>query len=481
MTQAVQKSITKEDLVIRGASWLQPFVLHPGSTKRLLWDVSGLLLLAYDVAVIPFVSAFNPPESDVMRFMVRASMSFWTADILMSMLTGYQDGKRTIMQPRMIWIHYLKTWCMMDGVIVSLDWLYILFMGQGSSTARLGRTLRFIRVVRTLRLLRILKLKRILEGIEDQINSETLSIFFSIVKIIQSLLLANHIVSCTWFAIGSSAEPGSPSWIQRYDMEDRALRYKYVTSLHWSLTQFTPASMEVVPQNFSERLFSVCVLIFAMVTFSSFVSMLTALMVALRKLHTDESRQFWLLRRYLRDWNVSYQMRTRIVRYLEYAYQRQKERVQERDVQLLSLLSDPLKEELAYHTFSSQLGGHPLFQACDERTRVFSKALVSTSAARDDNVFSCGQQATSMYFVGRGMLEYVVGEFEDADPSPRQAALELLVEGQWISEPVLWAPWIHLGDLVSLQMSQLIAVNAEKFSQAAVTVRPLWSAGLLLR
>merc|ERR1719151_129950 len=33
-----------------------------------------------------------------------------------------------------------------------------------------------------------------------------------------------------------------------YDFRDAPLSYQYFTSLHWSLTQFTPASMEVTPK-----------------------------------------------------------------------------------------------------------------------------------------------------------------------------------------------------------------------------------------
>ena len=40
--------------------------------------------------------------------------------------------------------------------------------------------------------------------------------------------------------------------------ESKNLWYKYSTALHWSLTQFTPASMEVMPQNEYERFFTVC-------------------------------------------------------------------------------------------------------------------------------------------------------------------------------------------------------------------------------
>merc|ERR1719398_644230 len=101
--------------------------------------------------------------------------------------------------------------------------------------------------------------------------------------------------------------------------------------------------MEVFPMNTTERMFSVVVLLFAMLSFSSFLSVLTASITELRNLHSDEARQFWLLRRYLRDWGVSRRLAFRIQRYLEYVYQKQRQRVQPKSVGLLPLLSDQLR------------------------------------------------------------------------------------------------------------------------------------------
>merc|ERR1712232_1173576 len=129
--------------------------------------------------------------------------------------------------------------------------------------------------------------------------------------------------------------------------------------------------MEVYPTTNSERIFAVIVILFAMIAFSSFVSMLTASMAELKKISSDESRQFWLLRRYLRDWGVRREVSLRIQRYLEYAYQRQRCRVQEKDVGILHLLSEPLRVEMKAETYSHKLSDHPLFQLCDDKTHVF--------------------------------------------------------------------------------------------------------------
>jgi len=477
--EAVKRAETAEVLTLKGHSPLQRFMLHPCSTKRLVWDLLSMSVLGYDLVTIPLVEAFNPPITSFMVGMTWFVLCFWTLDMGASFLTGYQEGKRAVLEPKLVAWNYLKSWFPLDVLIVSCDWFYVLIVGQGTSAARLGRSLRIARAVRTLRLMRMLKLKRILQEIQDNINTESISIIFGIAKIVLFLLAANHIVACCWYGLGVSAEEGSPSWVRKNAMASRSLAYQYTTSLHWSLTQFTPASMEVQPTNSSERLFAVCVLMLAMLSFSSFLSILTASAVALKNIATNESRQFWMLRRYLRDWGVCRRTGLRIQRYLEFAYKRQQQRVQEKDVQLLDLLSGPLREELKYETFAGHLSGHPLFSSCVARQRVFSRALAAVSLARDDLAFDCGEQASKMIFISCGLLEYMIGDVEgqslmseaESTPTPTDAVLE----GQWVSEAVLWTTWLHLGDLRALQMCQLITIDAQRFGEAIQTIKPLWN------
>merc|ERR1711937_458163 len=94
----------------------------------------------------------------------------------------------------------------------------------------------------------------------------------------------------------------SEGWLQQVDNRD--FIYLYTTSFHWSLTQFTPASIAVQPQNPTERVFAILVLLGTLLTFSSFVSGITGAMMYLRSLSSVKSKKFWMLRRYLSETQV---------------------------------------------------------------------------------------------------------------------------------------------------------------------------------
>merc|ERR1719517_170672 len=107
----------------------------------------------------------------------------------------------------------------------------------------------------------------------------------------------NHFLACGWYAVGNFGL--DPSWVQV--LEGKDLQFRYITSLHWSLTQFTPASMEVFPRNSTERSFAVIVILAAMLTFSSFVSSITSGMTRLRMLKSEKAKQQYLLRSFLKE------------------------------------------------------------------------------------------------------------------------------------------------------------------------------------
>eukprot|EP00438_Fugacium_kawagutii_P010359 Skav231989 [mRNA] locus=scaffold719:293982:302173:- [translate_table: standard] len=124
--------------------------------------------------------------------------------------------------------------------------------------------------------------------------------------------------------------------------------WQYLTALHWSLTQFTPAGMDVFARNVGERIMSVIVLGFAVIIFSSVLASVSASMTALRNLQGDTKKQFWLLRRYLTKKKVTQLSRVRIIKFLEHVTMLQAKTVKMGDVKLLKRLSKPLTELLAY-------------------------------------------------------------------------------------------------------------------------------------
>jgi CRP-like cAMP-binding protein len=426
-----------------------------------MWDIVGVMLLGYDIIGIPMV-AFSPPPHPITTFMDWFTLVFWTGDMIASIVTGYIDDGVTIMDPRKILRNYLGSWFSLDCAVVGPDWAFTIIeltsredTGEGGN---LGKLLRGLRAVRVVRLLRLAKLKRVLSMIRDRIDSEYMFIVVSIFRLVLMLIAVNHYIGCMWYALGALGQNSNlPNWIDAHGMTERSFGYRYTSSLHWSLTQFTPGSMHVQPMNVIERAYSIVILIFGLILFSSFISNITASMTQLRNMQGETSRQFWLLRRFLRQQSVSHELSFRIFRYTEFQSTSGKDLVPESRVTVLNLLSEQLRNELHYVMFYSGVHAHPLFEKAsrisDTLLHIMSKeSMARNSLAKGDVIFQEGVSASHMYFVSRGNIRYVKPDRQD-----------IASKSDWITEQALWTEWTHVGEARTVAECQVVAINVKCF------------------
>ncbi|CAE7555023.1 eag [Symbiodinium sp. CCMP2592] len=201
--------------------------------------------------------------------------------------------------------------------------------------------------------------------------------------------------------------------------------------MHWSLTQFTPASMEISARNTGERVFSIMILFFALIVFSSVIGQVTSSMMSLQNMQASSRKQFWLLRRFLNARKVPKKSRSRIIRFLEQRVPKESQKVQQRDIKILSLLSEPLKDLLAWELHRRLLGRHRLFYILHGAIeammmRVCSVAVSESTLAEQDELFRAGESASHMTFVLSGHFHYQPGA---RDVSQRPDLDALIVRG----------------------------------------------------
>ncbi|CAJ1329731.1 unnamed protein product [Effrenium voratum] len=427
------------------AGFCRHFMIFPSSPAKLIWDVTGAALIVYDLFTIS-MQVFDPPDTPLTTFMQWLILVYWTMNMCVSCLVGYIDKGIFVMVPHKVMFHYLKTWFVIDLVVVGTDWVFSLSENGGSAESSV-KLLRSLRLFRMVRLVRILRLRKTMESVSDLVDSEYISIIVSIFKMLALLLIVNHVIACFWFWIGDTAQ----GWVVAHHLAGEQWEYQYTTSLHWAITQFTPASMHVQPQNIDERAFAISVVVFALVGFSYVVGSISGSLAQLRGMTENRARQFWELRRHLRKNKVSITLSARIQKYVEHVMESQEENVPAKDVKLLALLSEQLQSELECEICMPHFSVHPLFARLCVVSRVTihrlaNNAIVNKQLARTDTLFIPGETATHMYIVVYGRLVY------SRMDSRGDEHKELVDKGEdWISEPVLWTPsWVHLGLLMSM-------------------------------
>lgn len=448
---------------------LARFVLLPGRPFRNVWDILAVLFLVHDMIVIP-LRFFDMPNALLLEILAWCTQVFWNLDVVATFMTGYYENGNLILEPVKIAWNYAKTWLLFDIIVVSIDWI-ILFLAADSDAQgvhRLSKTVRLLRFLRMVRILRMAKISRMSEAVQEQIQSQTANIHYSLFKSIFRLLLLTHLLACSWYGIGrlSGEEWGDHSWVKEVDLTARTLGYQYTTCYHWAFCQMGVGGIAIYPTNTYERSFGIFAAFIALMTFSTLVSKMTSLMSNLNKLKDEETEQFRLLRRYLIYNDIPLHLSQRIVRFLQHGYRIRNEALSAGShLPILDLLSQSLRGELQLERHRNCLIELQFIQQLPPENRqtiqVMQKlavnALGDTVVAHDDVLFGAGDSAEAAYFVQSGRLNYLWEEEEDSDggiPVNRNV---------WVAEMALWTPWIHLGDLVSEDVSRLVVLHVEQF------------------
>jgi len=201
----------------------------------------------------------------------------------------------------------------------------------------------------------------------------------------------------------------------------------------------------------------------------AFASEVTSSMTRLHIITGQQGMHLRTLRKFLIHQGVSGSLSARVQENAIQALRSHQQNVPEEDVQLLSLVSEPLRIELHFAYLHPHLIQHPLFEAwlneSDTLLRLLChSAMKVMSVSAGDILFSRGEVplVPQMLFVLKGSLGYT----RDGDE------YEYLEGEGWICEHVLWsADWIYHGLLEAEGQSSIACLNAERFQQLSGDAR----------
>lgn len=397
-------------------------VLHPSHGPRMCWDIFGILMLAHDLVMIPlgvFDKGTDGMGGSYQAFTKRLEIFvivFWSLDILVSFMTGYYSDEGFVeLSHSKIAKKYMVSWLPLDLVIVSTDWVGIVLNSKSDvGYLRLGKTVsRFMRI---LRLLRFMKINENFATMMQRVNSEFILTMVGVTKLLLGIVIVNHYIACGWYLLSQIVDLDI-TWSKKFLSENTAMGYAYATSLHWSLTQFTPASMEVHPTNKYERTYTIIVIIGAMVTFSSFVSSITGAMTHLRNVNAKQAEQEASIRRYFGINKISKDLASQVWQFRRLNKASSKKRMKEAEIPALKFLPRHVREQLRFEVYSPILQWHPLFakyaDVCPAAFwEICSYAISERQLLAGEELQELNDQVNFMLFVCYGVLEYHTAEFE---------------------------------------------------------------------
>mmetsp|Transcript_78769 Transcript_78769/g.197927 ORF Transcript_78769/g.197927 Transcript_78769/m.197927 type:complete len:773 (+) Transcript_78769:106-2424(+) len=434
------------------------FIVHPHSFTRIAWDFCSLALVIYDMITIP-MEVFGIQENVFLTFMEWVTRLFWTSDMAMSSLTGVimTDGSVQF-ELGFIFKRYLKTWLGLDTFIVFFDWMELIADGA-SGAGIFGKMSRIFRNVRVARLLRLVRMREVMEQISERIQSDHLSLIFTILKLLVAIVSIAHILACIWWAIGDQDDPHS--WVMQHNYQAAPLGMKYLVSMHWALCQFTGGMDEITPYSVLERFYSVACWVFAFMVAAMIVSILTSSLTQLHIISGTRARQFSMLRKYLKQNSISSNLVLRMQRSARNALSAD---LTADLIELLPIVPEPLRAEMHFEMYSVALRNNDFFTWCISDSpqvvrRICHYAMTTALLSNSDVVFSEGESPSEpkAYIVMKGTLDY------RWDSVPIQVS-----DKTWVAEAALWtASWRHVGTLTATSDAKLFTLDVKGFQDIA--------------
>lgn len=506
------------------------FVLAQNNVCLLSWSLLGFVFIMFDLIVIPF-QVFDPPGTIPLRVVEMSITVFWSCDMFMNFFRGFTkvNGVNEIRFRETAW-NYIRSWLLPDMFLVIVDWLVLLseVLTDNMGLFRVGKLARLSKTIRVIRLFRLAKTNGGFWGqLTKKFNSEELATLIKLAGRFLFVIICAHWVACAWYGITIIQGDDVETWMNYHMPSDRGLTYRYFTAMHWSLTQFTPASMEVYPHNATERILNVIVLLLGLLTFTSLISSISNTMSHLQNLnHTSFLRQQHL-RKWLGENRVSMNLVTSVLTCVKNSKQHT-QRTPQKDVELLKVLPKHILAKLCEEVLQPVFETHPYFSSYlhynpTSMRRLCSAAIQEAYLYERDELFNCGDTAERAFFIRNGRLVYEsmpeqhagIARNSDArnyaqlmrtttrgpgkltsdmmdlkfektstvvSPGDRGSAnwatyssqisgmhpgadRHVIEEGAWLSEIALWAEWTHCGPLIATYNSELVSIESKLFCQ----------------
>lgn len=430
-------------------------VLAPDGSFALVWGGLMLLIVVYQAVSVPFLLAFEVPDSTAMLSLDFACTLTLFADILVSFNTSFYRKGHLVADRKAICQRYARSWLTLD-VLSSLpySWLLQSPFEPAPSDRNLMRLVTVARMLRAFRLARLIKMKQSLNLLQQQLSDQW-SVSFTALSLCLLLISLAHWAACA-FRYAAAFEPGS--WLQPY--QDTDLWEQYVTTVYWATTTLTTTGYgDVVPLATQERVYGIVIMILSAGVFSYVIGKIGTVITLLEQDENEHQERVITASSFLKTAAVPSEVAYRALRYVDYVWETRKRRTV-LDRSLLQLLSEPLRDQVCQHIFGTVLlrapalglfGGPFISQlARDVRTDIF---------AQDDVIFEQGQTSTSLYFLEKGCVEVFI----------KFHTFAVLQPGQYFGEIAFFSAQsrtasvrcLHFAELISLARSSLLELISQ--------------------
>jgi hyperpolarization activated cyclic nucleotide-gated potassium channel 2 len=410
------KNLTKEDYFPVSADEegeskkVSILIIKPESLFKLGWDLLMMLIILYQALMVPFILAFNDahayyPEVDFGIYIV------FFMDILIGFNTAYYLKGALILDRKLIAKNYIRFWFWIDlCATFPYNWIGLNGVFQSddkTSSYSAPQIIRLLKFFRVIRLVRLAKMKRIMVEIEDYISSQAMASFLVFIRLVVLAFFIAHWTACIWAAVAFAGELDNPvTWITHAGLRNKGSFEIYLSALYWAFTTMTTVGYgDISAFTREEMICSIIAMALACGVFAYTVGSIGGLVSKQSAEENAHRERVVALNAYMKKTNLPFDLRFRVRRYLDYIWENQKKSdVEEKEI--LSLLSEPLRDEIFVHTRGKIFSTCPIFENFSQSfISQLSKVLEPRMFAPADVVIEEGEKSSVLYFILQGTVD----------------------------------------------------------------------------
>jgi hyperpolarization activated cyclic nucleotide-gated potassium channel 2 len=408
---------------LNDSPWVKRWVFHPESTTHVIWDFCSLFCILFQAVSIPYRIGFQVPATGVFGYIEFGMTLFFISDIckdqtVVSMNTGYYSLGSLVMNRRLIFKTYFKTWFLIDlAASFPLNWFLDGFFNEsqdddGGRSAymapKLLRLFKVLRFLRILKLLRIAKLTRILVRFEDILSSNFMTTLFIYLRILISVFFLAHWTACFWaYLAGPYPLDDYRTWSSSAYIENREDPFEfYIAALYWSFTTMTTTGYgDIIPATVNEKIFTIFTMLLACGVFAFTLGSVSSLISKQNEEEDSFRDSMARVTKFMKRKGIPAELQLKVRRYLEYVRDSKKQNTS-LDPELLNLLSEPLRDEVYSQMHAKVLNNCRIFEVFQPAfIASLTKLITISTFAPNDVVFDEGSFSRMLFFIKSGDVQ----------------------------------------------------------------------------